>query len=91
MSDFSALIQSALSHTLAVKGADYFARPAGSTLVGANSMNGDTVVALLGTLDWTDVTEEASACGGAWASARTSARACLRACRVWRASCFWAN
>ena len=63
MPDLSALIRSALSHTLDQKGADYFARPAGSTLVGVDSMNGDSIVALLGTLEWTDVTDEASACG----------------------------
>ena len=63
----SKLVRIALAHTAETspKGVGYFARPAGSSLVGVDSTNGDEVVNFLSSLDWEDVTEYASEIGAA--------------------------
>ena len=61
----STLVRIAVDHTAVTnpKGVDYFARPAGSTLVGVDSTNGDEIVNFLGSLDWEEVTGYAESIG----------------------------
>ena len=59
----SSLIQLAIARTLEVKGAGYFARPAGSSVDGLNVADGEGVAAFLSSHAWEDVTEEAITLG----------------------------
>ena len=59
----SSLVQLAIARTLEVKGAGYFARPAGSSVDGLNVADGVAVAAFLSSHAWEDVTEEAITLG----------------------------
>ena len=60
------LIINAIAHTLATKGEDYFARPAGS---GIENLEG-SIPSFLSSLDWEENTEEVAMNGGAAGSCR---------------------
>jgi hypothetical protein len=56
-------ITNAIARTLNTKGADYFARPAGSSVDGLDVSDGRAVANFLLAHGWEEVTEEASAMG----------------------------
>jgi hypothetical protein len=66
------MVSASLSNTLSnpEQLATYLARPAGSTVEGLDTSDGDAVAALLATLDWTDVTEDADSFGVRLGAAR---------------------
>lgn len=64
------IISNAIARTLDVKGASYFARPAGSSVDGLDVSDGNAVAAFLLAHNWEEVTEEASTLGVRFGSCR---------------------
>ena len=69
MSNFN-LISFAIARTLSQKGADYLARPAGSSVLGLDVSDGQAVAAFLSAHEWTEVTGEANVSGAAFGACR---------------------
>jgi len=57
-------------NTVALKGEEHFARPAGSTLAGVNSSDGREVIKILLALPWEEVTEEVARMGASFGKCR---------------------
>ena len=66
----SSLVQLAIARTLDTKGADHFARPAGSSVDGLNVADGVAVAGFLASHEWEDVTEETITLGARFGACR---------------------
>jgi hypothetical protein len=66
----NAIISNAIVRTLDVKGASYFARPAGSSVDGLDVSDGNAVAAFLLAHNWEEVTEEAGNIGARFGACR---------------------
>ncbi len=64
------IVSNAIARTLSTKGADYLARPAGSSVDGLDVSDGAAVASFLLSHVWEDVTDEASAMGLRFGSCR---------------------
>lgn len=66
----NAIISNAIVRTLDVKGASYFARPAGSSVDGLDVSDGNAVADFLLAHNWEEVTEEAGNIGARFGACR---------------------